>query len=110
MELKGYKKRIAAVLEEKPQTRNCDKSLFANYIFKYHNNFIVMVENVPYISLKNFTELPVSFETIRRSRQIIQNDCNLFLPTDPAVRKERNIKEENYRNIEVREAKQESLI
>jgi hypothetical protein len=44
-------------------------------------------------------------ENLRRVRQIIQNENEMYQPTDPKVRKARGIKEKNWREAEIREAK-----
>ena len=44
-------------------------------------------------------------ESIRRVRQIIQNSKHELIPTNAIVRKARGIKEKNYRDCEIREAK-----
>jgi len=103
-ELKTFKQKVADILKEKPATRDSDSLLYAHYIFRFHKSVVKMnEEQKPYIMLADLNNLPPS-ETIRRCRQIIQNNDNLYLPTTLAVRKARKIKEENYRDAEVREA------
>ena len=58
----------------------------------------------PVLPLKNFKHLP-PMENLRRVRQIIQNENEMYEPTDPDVRKARGIKEKNWRDAEIREAK-----
>ena len=104
-ELKHYRQKVETILRDHENARNNDGSLYAHFLSKYCSHLIVTDANgEKAIALKNFRNLP-PMENIRRSRQIIQNDNNLYLPTDPEVRKARKIKEENWRNAEVREAK-----
>lgn len=103
-ELKKYKEKVYAILRDSEAARNSDGVLMAHYINVYHPNLVKMdEEGDKVIKLKNLKALP-PFENIRRVRQIIQNVNNEFLPTDPSVRKNRRIKEENWREYEVREA------
>lgn len=103
-ELKTFKQKVADILKEKPATRDSDSLLYAHYIYRFHNHLVRKdSEDKAVIRLADLDHLPPS-ETIRRCRQIIQNNDNLYLPTTLAVRKARKIKEENYRDAEVREA------
>lgn len=109
MELKNIKKKVQTILEQHESARNNDGTLYAYFISKYCKHLVAYIhegfeESTPVIALKDFKHLP-PMESIRRSRQIIQNDNNLFLPTLESVRKARKIKEQNYRDCEVREAK-----
>lgn len=103
-ELKNFKPKVKSILEEHESARNNDGTLMAYFIKKYCKHLVVEVDGLDMLPLKNFKNLP-PFESIRRVRQIIQNDNQILRPTDPAVSKARRIKEENYRNAEVREAK-----
>lgn len=108
-ELKHYRQKVESILRDHEAARNNDGTLYAYFISKYCPHLVAHIhegfaESTPAVPLKNFKNLP-PMENIRRSRQIIQNDNNLYLPTDPMVRKARKIKEENWRNAEVREAK-----
>lgn len=111
MNLKTFKQRVAWILERSEKARNNDGYLYAQYINKFENKYVFEIpdpENdgkfIKVIALKSFEHLPPS-ENIRRPRQIIQNNDNKYLPTEEKVRKARNIKELNWTNIEVREAK-----
>lgn len=104
MELKTYKQRVRKILEENIKARNNDGTLMAYYLVTFHKNLLSKDENNEWtIQLNNLKKLP-PMENLRRSRQLIQNGGNMFLPTDPEVRKARQIKEENWKNAEVREA------
>ena len=103
-ELKTYKQKVARLLAKWERARNDDGVLYAHYINTYHPSYVHRdAEDKPYVRLEDLKNL-ASPDTINRCRQIIQNVDGLYLPTDPAVRKARKIKEENYRNCEVREA------
>ena len=104
-ELKTYKERVRSILELHENARNNDGSLYACYLNKYHHGLVQKDSaDYPVIRLTDFRHFP-PMENIRRSRQLIQNGDNEYLPTDPKVRKARRIKEENWTNCEVREAK-----
>lgn len=103
-ELKTYKQKVARVLAKWESARNNDGSLYAHYVNTYCPSLVRKDEDgKPSIRLEDMKHLP-SPDTVGRCRQIIQNVDNLYLPTDPKVRKARKIKEENYTNCEVREA------
>lgn len=104
MQLKDYKIKIRSILKVYPQARDNDGTLLAYFITTYLSHLVTRdVDGDLSIKLKNLKNLP-PIETIRRSRQIIQNVDGEFLPTDPKVIKARRIKEQNYKNAEVREA------
>lgn len=106
MALKTYKQRVAKVLEKYENARNDDKTLYAYYIYEYASEFIRKdYEGHEYVRLRDMKHLP-STESVRRARQIIQNDDGKFLPTKESVKKGRGTKEKNWRDAEVREAKQ----
>lgn len=103
-ELKKYKEKVYEILRDSEAARNNDGVLMAHYINIYHPNLVKLdEEGDKVIKLKSLRLLP-PLENIRRVRQIIQNVNNDFLPTDAKVRKNRRIKEENWRQYEVREA------
>lgn len=105
-ELKNFKSKVKYILENYENARNNDGSLYAHFIKIYCSKLIVTDgEGVDMLPLKNFKLLP-PMENIRRCRQIIQNDNQMLQPTDPLVRKARKIKEQNFREAEVREAVQ----
>lgn len=91
-------------MEEHEKARNNDWTLMAHYMLRYYKKILFQDEQGHWaIRLRDLQHL-CSFETLRRSRQIIQNDHMLLIPTDPKVRKARKIKEKNMREAEVREA------
>ena len=105
--LKDVKIKVRSIMEEFPETRNSDGVLFAEFIFKHCKNLVRKdgeSKSDAVLPLRYFRYLP-SLETVRRSRQLIQNDDGEFLPTDPNITKLRRIKQMNYQDAEVREAK-----
>lgn len=104
-ELKDYKEKVYRILEKYPPSRDSDWRLLANYIYIFKRKLVTRDEQgIECIALENLRYLP-PVESITRARRIIQNDDNNFLPTSEKVRKQRRIKEENYTQAEVREAK-----
>ena len=104
MELKHYKEKVQKILEDHEQARNNDGTLIAYFVKKHCKTLLVVdPDGNEMLALKNFKNLP-PMESIVRARRIIQNTNQILIPTDPRVSKARRIKEENYRNAEVREA------
>jgi hypothetical protein len=104
MELKTYAQRVKAILAQYEKARNSDQTLYAHYVNTYQPSFIELKDGEKVVRLSNIKNLH-PYESVSRARRIIQNDLHQYLPTDPDVIKARGIKEENYRNCEVREAK-----
>lgn len=111
MKLKDVKVKVRSILEQYPEARENDGHLYALFLSKYHPELISAVphpikpgETIKMLQLSNFRKMP-PLESLRRSRQIIQNDDGEFQPTDPKVRKARRIKEKNWKDAEVREAR-----
>jgi len=105
MRLKDYKAKVRIILRDYPETRNSDTALVARFIHTYLKQFVTQsVDGYAAVELRKFMHLP-PINSITRARRIIQNDDGEFLPTIKAVREKRRIKEEDYRNWEVREAK-----
>lgn len=104
-ELKTTKQKVEKILKEFEKARNSDGTLIAHFLNTFSKKYVHNdKDGEPCIKLRDFKNLP-SFENIRRSRQIIQNDDGNYPPTDPEIIKKRNIKEKNWRDCEVREAK-----
>lgn len=129
-EHKTYRDKVLYLLEIFPEARNSDKTLykkcleiFSPYriinlqtiiekipqiltsfdIDEIKERFLKLIENQPF-TLKYFP----NFETVRRVRQKIQNEDEIFIPTDPEVAEHRNIRAELiaelYRNMKKEEA------
>ena len=104
MELKNIKERVEFLLDKYPPARNNDNYLIACYIYEYNRHLTSKdIWGKKVISLENFNKIP-PFNSITRARRIIQNTEKRLLPTNKAVIKARRIKEQNYRDCEVREA------
>lgn len=105
MALKNTKEKVVKLMEEHKLARNNDKALFAFYVNEYHPEIVFKdQEGRKSVRLADFGKLP-NFESIRRSRAIIQNDDGKLLPTDEGVIKARGHKEKDYRDKEIRDAK-----
>ena len=102
--LRDIKDKVYKILEQHPKARDNDGTLIAHFLFEHSNQFVREdMDGELVIRMKDFQNLP-PFNSVSRARRIIQNDDGLFLPTSAAVRKARRIKEDSYRNWEVREA------
>ena len=77
--------RVAFILNNYPKTRNNDALL----IQKYRE----LVDGAPVMPEELVLRLTCS-ESIRRVRQVIQNEFCLYLPTDPTVLEKRSIKKD----------------
>ena len=80
---------VRDILNSDPRARNDDLWLILQIWQKKQNIKLF----VPYDKIKEM----ISPETIRRTRQHVQNDKKLFLPTDPKVLRARRFKEEAVR-------------
>ena len=105
MELKNYRKRIEYLLSIHEKARDNDGVLIAHYLNTFCPSLVDLnSKGEKTVMLKNFKKMP-SFENIRRARQIVQNTKGLYLPLTEKVLKARRIKEKNFKDCEVREAK-----
>jgi len=90
-QLRSVKERVEWLLKNHPETRNDDRYLIILYL-RYFTPMRKYMKFVPYSVIK---DLP-SFESIRRVRQLIQEEGK-YLPTDPEVRRRRGRLMEAYR-------------
>ena len=87
--LATVKERVEYILRNYPESRNDDRYLWLLYVRLFEPELSKYIKFVPYEVLKSV----VSFETIRRVRQLIQAEGK-YLPTDPEVlRKRRRLAE-----------------
>jgi len=108
-ELKSFKDKVVHVLQKYPESRNSDKELLKGYIIEHHPELLIRTsQRVAMITLDDLMKLP-NFETLRRNRQVIQNDNELYRPTSSVVLNARANKEKNYRHAEVRETKAKKI-
>ena len=94
--MKTIKNKVENILKNFPQTRASDDKLIARYIFEYHKNMVDLLGDDAVIKLKDLAKLP-SFETIRRSRQLIQNTEKKYQP-EPKVIEYRREQEQSMRD------------
>ena len=92
-ELNRVKEKTAWILANYPFTRNSDKAL----IYQYWR----IADEIEEVNEENFDELTIA-ESITRSRRYIQNDLNLYLPTDEEIIAGRRISEQAVRDWIIR--------
>lgn len=100
-------------LRNDEQTRNSDIKLTISVWIKYYPNYVLDTSQGEKsgIFLDALFELPRE-DNIKRIRAKIQNEEKKYLPTDPEVRKKRNISEEawyDYLGYARRDPNQEGL-
>lgn len=93
--LKTVKERVEYLMSISPNARNSDFYLIILYIRHFVPELAKYIGYVPYEIIKKYEGL---FETIRRTRQKIQEDGR-FLPTDPAVLKRRRLLASKFRQV-----------
>ena len=93
--LRTVKERVIYILDKYPETRNNDLYLWLIYVRLFDPVLSKYIKFIPYKVL----EKAVSFETIRRVRQKVQNELGLYPPTDPKVIKRRRRKAEAMRKV-----------
>jgi hypothetical protein len=104
-QLKHFKDKVRDVLSRHPKTRNNDHRLLAQYVYDYRRSLVSQTaDGEPCVKLADFEKMPPS-QTLVNNRKIIQNHEGEYLPTDPKVRRARQIKDANINNAEWREAK-----
>jgi len=95
--LKTVKERVEYILEHYPETRNNDLYLWLIYVRLFDKELSKYIKFIPYEVLKRATH----FETIRRTRQKIQEEGR-YLPTDPKVLRRRRRLAEKFRRVVTR--------
>lgn len=93
MEMTTTLQKVKTCLETKPLTRNDDRLLTFS-VWKLCGYDIAIQDGkiIFNCSLQDFFKLPRP-ESICRARRIVQNELNLFPPTDEEVKRKRGIKE-----------------
>jgi len=86
--------KVIEILQNYPKTRNNDNLLIFKYWAKFHG---IYEDSNCYIIPKDKIFTLTNPETIIRMRAHIQNDLKILLPTDPAVRRKRGQREEEFR-------------
>jgi hypothetical protein len=94
--MKNLKEKIRDILDKYPLTRNSDIGLMIA-LWKIHFPKYIKVGGGGRqgIWLEDLFNLPRE-DHIKRIRAMFQNDKGLYLPSDPAVRKQRKISEEKW--------------
>tara|TARA_R110002020_G_scaffold83406_3_gene207594 strand:- start:2998 stop:3327 length:330 start_codon:yes stop_codon:yes gene_type:complete len=99
-EFEKVKDLVLRHLKDNVESRNADKVLYFSIMKEIYYNHIST--NPTDEQKYNFNNLlwtlldkTPNFESIRRIRQKIQADY-IFLPTDPAIKKKRKIREDNF--------------
>ena len=92
--LRTVKERVEYLLERYPNARNSDLYLTILYLRKF-TELGKYIKYIPYEVIKKYDGI---FESIRRSRQKIQEEGR-FLPTDPDVLKRRRRLAEKFRKV-----------
>lgn len=95
--LNKTKERVGYILQNHEKARNSDSWLICKYWATFYPGKIKRDDkDRAMVYLDEIVEFQ-SIESIRRTRQKIQNDEKLWQPTDPEVRKQRGISEEEYK-------------
>jgi hypothetical protein len=87
------RERVEFILKKHPNARNSDFYLVILYIRYFVPELAKYIDYIPYEIIRKYDGL---FETIRRTRQKIQEEGK-YLPTDPEVLKKRRRLAEKYR-------------
>lgn len=92
--------KVKEVLRILPHTRNNDAALVTAVWSLFYSNYSSTVDGITAFSVDNIITLGgklAKFESIRRARQIIQNDEGLYLPTIWKVARGRRINEDKWK-------------
>ena len=92
--LKTVKERVEWILQKYPNARNSDLYLTIIYLRKF-TELGKYIKFIPYEVIKKYDGI---FETIRRTRQKIQEEGK-YLPTDPNVLRKRRKLAEKFRKV-----------
>lgn len=100
------KEQVLWCLENRRATRNCDRLLWMSVCKNFHrDDFMAMIVTCAKVMEMEIAKLGLNghmdnlptTESIRRTRQKVQNEDQLFPPTDPKVAKRRKLNIEAYR-------------
>jgi len=92
--LRTVKERVEYLLEKYPDARNSDLYLTILYLRRF-TELGRYIKYIPYDVIKKYDGV---FETVRRTRQKIQEEGR-FLPTDPDVLRRRKKLAEKFRRV-----------
>lgn len=94
----NLKDQVEIILQDQPKTRDSDITLMIELWKKFYKAHIKVASNGEFgIYLSSLYTLPRE-DNIKRVRALIQNEEHRLLPTDSKVRKQRRIKDEEWRN------------
>jgi hypothetical protein len=133
-EFETIKERVEYILSIDTQSRNSDKRLFSEYLKEFTSYALInksaLFNRIQHFKLRSFdldqvkqdlknlvlsslrinpTDLPI-FETIRRTRQKIQNEEERFIPTSEEVARRRNIREDLIREYIIKQKAREGAL
>lgn len=86
------KDQVLSILDRYPNTRNNDFYLILIWLKEFGG-----IPNFPFVPWQTIQRLSGKESTVRRIRQKIQNECGLFLPTDPSIIERRRRREKIFR-------------
>lgn len=95
-ELTRRKDQVAYLLEKYPQARNHDFLLTFLWL-RIFGNF-----KIPQVQWEVICKFSGALEGVRRTRQKLQNEQNLFLPTDKRIREARQRRSRAYKKAVVK--------
>jgi hypothetical protein len=95
--MKNLKDKVITILSQQEQSRNSDIILTQHIWYNYYQKYLFKsVDDRWSVRIGDLFNLP-SQDNIKRIRAKIQNEEHKYLPTDPEIRKKRQIKEEEWR-------------
>lgn len=96
-QIKYLKTQVTKILVKDEQSRNSDIRLTQCIWWEFYQEKMVKLEDGSVaVRLRDMFDLPRE-DNIKRIRAKIQNEDHKFLPTDPEIRRKRQIKEEEWR-------------
>ena len=94
--MRSIKDKVVYILDTYENTRNSDKYLYAMFLWDFHREHCVYIDEHLYIKWDVIFIAP-NYESIIRIRQKLQ-EKGMFLPTDDNVATKRRKKEINIRS------------
>lgn len=101
-EMETVKKQVEHLLETYPQTRDNDFYMIVLWA-KIFGGMEQYIYHIPYYLIREHSGKPT---TLRRIRQLIQNNEKRYPPTDPEVMRKRKQRREDFREWFGRRGKQ----
>lgn len=91
------KDQVEYCLKHYEKSRNSDIHLTIAVWLKFYKDKVIIKDGKAFIDVESLFILPRE-DSVKRLRAMIQNDGNKYLPTSYEVRKQRKIKEEDWRS------------